>query len=116
MNLRGKVVTKQDPLRLRSTPHRRSTKNILGLLPKGSLVDIDVVDGEWMKVYSPKLGITGWVWRDFIEELPPPQPDVMAAPMSSSIDPNGLCYWPWLGFAAMMSALMAGALLLYWPR
>ena len=87
MSAQAKVIRVHNdlPLRMHATPFLEG--RVVARLPIGATVEIKSVEGGWMEVYDPKSGHAGWVDRTYVQELPPPQPDVFPAPCE--IEPVG---------------------------
>lgn len=94
MSAQAKVIRVHNdlPLRMHATPFLEA--RVISKLPVGTIVDIEAVEGAWMCVYDRATGHSGWVDRKYVQELPPPLPDVFPAPCE--IEPVGV---DWLGRA-----------------
>lgn len=108
--MKGRVNTKEDPLRMHVHPFLEA--RVIGHLDKGAIVEILDVKKGWFRV---KTELVGWVDSDFMQELPPPQPDSFPAPCS--IEPVGTDWierawqWVWILFCLVVVGWLASAAL-----
>jgi hypothetical protein len=113
MTAQAKVIRVHNnlPLRMHASPFIGA--RIVSKLPVGAIVDIEAVEGSWMCVYDPKSGHSGWVDRKYVQELPPPQPDIPAPPVDLQIDTAIRNGWLLVG-GAILFFVVFGLCLIGW--
>jgi len=85
--MKGRVIRVNNDLPLRVHTHPFLEAPVVTKLFVGTEVEILAAKGGWFQVKAPASGKVGWVDKDFIQELPEPQPD--SFPRPCEIEPVG---------------------------